>query len=270
MGVSGLIALWEPTSNQHPVRTADGGATWQLMNFPGISKTQNNITGLDTRNFNPGYTARKMSFCQDPANPDRILWYHWLGGIAESLDAGATWTLLAYTINGSAAPDLRPPCRFASYHGRLSYVPRIAGITNHDGHVWMSSGDVGPDTNQADGFFRSTDHGRSWNALPDVAEVKWHCWGKNAPGVDYPALVFVGFVNNVMGVYLLRNPGAALGSLVYEKLNNGAVNGSRDVIFSISLAFDAFLEIMVGFEGSGYAYSDGQPEGWSRHRLKAA
>jgi hypothetical protein len=268
MGGSGLIALWEPCAQRHPVRTADGGTTWTEMNFPGISKNYTG-NGMDTKNFRGDYTTRKVAFAQDPANPDRIFWWHWLGGIAESTDAGATWALYPVNINGAPAPSTRPPCNWASYHGKLMFTPRIAGLTNRDGHMWMGSGDIGPDTAyQTDGFFRTTNYGRDWSVIPDVWEVKCFAFGKNKPGVDYPALVIAGFVNGVMGVYLCENPGAA--TLEWKQLDAGPVNNSLDIFHSITMSYARYLKISVAFNGSGFAFTFGQAAGYDRMVAKKA
>jgi hypothetical protein len=97
-------------------------------------------------------------------------------------------------------------------------------------------------------FYRSTDGGATWTAVPNVMQVTCFGFGAPAPGQTYPAIYIAGFVNNVYGVWQSTDNAQTwtligtypLGNLVRLAIISGDPN--------------IFGQVYVGFDGGGYAY----------------
>jgi hypothetical protein len=97
-------------------------------------------------------------------------------------------------------------------------------------------------------FYRSTDGGATWMAVPNVLDVFCFGFGAAAPGQSYPAIYIVGYVNNVYGVWQSANNAASWTNIgTYP-------TGELDQITTISGDPNHYGEVYVGFAGGGYAY----------------
>ena len=109
-----------------------------------------------------------------------------VNGVFETTNGGASWTKVfsGEISNGS------------NFNAELMSVPGQAGnLFFTGGSQTVSSQPV------TEGFYRSTNGGATWTAVPNVLEVNCFGFGAPAPGQSYPSIYIVGWVNNVYGVW---------------------------------------------------------------------
>jgi hypothetical protein len=264
--------IWFPSSNRHPVRSADGGATWSYMTFPGVSALDNNATSLDVRNFSVStYAARAHRFTPDPLTPGRGIVMHFVAGLFETLDYGATWSAITFTGGANATRMFIG----GAFHSTIAYVPKGNGSTIPDkpGMMFVCSGRENP-LNTIDHIFkRSTDHGRTWVSFADVQEVNFMAFGKEAPGSTIWTLYIVGFVNQVHGVYSSNDWDQATPTWkrhTSPTVNGGAITDSLDGITGLAASWDKYQEVVGVFDGSGGWVMHGGAPNSERVELRAA
>src|SRR6185436_20370642 len=85
---------------------------------------------------------------------------------------------------------------FSVFNAKLASVPGRAG------QLFFTSGTLGNPGDKhpiASPFMRSTDGGMTWNAVPNVLEVR--ALGFGAATADYPAILIVGWVKGIYGIW---------------------------------------------------------------------
>ena len=83
----------------------------------------------------------------------------------------------------------------------------LMSVPGEAGNVFYTGGPQGviSATPAAEPFYRSTNGGATWTAIPNVLDVFYFGFGAAAPGQSYPAIYIVGYVNNVYGVWQSTN-----------------------------------------------------------------
>lgn len=166
VSADGKVVLWNPNEKNVLLRTDDWGATWSVCD---------------------GISAQKCFPTADPGNPD--IFYAFNSGVYRSADKGKTFTK-------------------AGGEG-LSWTTDMQVTPGREGHVWVA----GYAWDGINGGFlaRSIDGGNTFvNIDPETDAIFTqkiqHCeamgFGKEAPGMDYPAIYMYGTINSIKGIWL--------------------------------------------------------------------
>jgi hypothetical protein len=213
--------IWAPAGGHNPYYTLDGGHTWNPITLPGVSS----FSGFDFAFY---LDARTVTADRVLANTFYL--YDAGHGVYKSADGGSTWTQV---FSGSISPS-------SNFNAELASVPGEAGNLFFTG---------GPQTNfSSEQFYQSTNGGTTWTPVPNVTQVNCFGFGAPAPGLSYPSIYIVGWVNNVYGIWQ-SNDDAHSWTQIGTYPNN-----SLDTIKTISGDPNIYGQVYVGFQGSGYAY----------------
>jgi photosystem II stability/assembly factor-like uncharacterized protein len=214
--------IWAPADGYTPYYTKDGGASWNPITLPGVT---------DWKAFHFAYYLDKTTVTADRVLPDTFYLYY--NGVYRSTDGGTSWTEV-HTGQISA---------FSTFNSHIESVPGKAG------NLFFTGGPQGVPTHPAkEGFYRSTDGGATWTAIPNVLEVSCFGFGKAATPGGYPAIYIVGWVNQVYGIWQSNDDAKSWIQIATWP------NNSLDKIKTISGDPNSYGEVYVGFGGSGYAY----------------
>ena len=215
--------IWAPSGGVDPFYTLDGGISWHPITLPGISSW----SGFDT-----AYYFDTRSVTADRVLANTFYLYYPDQGVFRTTDGGATW---AKVFSGAIS-------QFSYYNSELQSVPGQAG------NLFFTGGPLSGPQPINEGFYRSTNGGTTWTAVPNVLEVNCFGFGAPAPGQSYPSIYIVGWVNNVYGVWQSNNNAQSWVQIGTYPLN------SLDQIKTISGDPNTYGQVYVGFQGSGYAY----------------
>lgn len=237
--------LWAPGQGGDPFYTKDGGETWNhidLSTFGVVlaNSGRTNNTGWNSVN---GYYLKAFSATADHVNVGTFYLYNYGSsgagaGVYVSTDGGVTWT---QQYNGSLAPS------WDGWNFDFKSVPN-SGSTSTAGHLFYTPG---PQTdNPETPFLRSTDGGKTWNAIANVWGVQCFGFGACAEGETYPAIVIVGWVNNQYGIWVSFDDCETWqwrGRFPSEWVDTpSCIDGDKNVV-------DRWY---IGTGGSGYFYYD--------------
>src|ERR1700727_1024102 len=221
--------IWAPAGGQKPYYTLNGGSTWTRITLPGAS---------GWRGFDGVYSLDQRSVTADRVRANTFYLYDPGKGVFETSNGGASWTNVHpgyIESNGS----------MAGFNSTIMSVPGEAS------NLFYTGGPVGTvsSTPANEPFYRSTNGGATWTAVPNVLDVLAFGFGAAAPGQSYPAIYIVGYVNNVYGIWQSTNSAQSWTSIgTYP-------NNDLDQIKTISGDPNIFGEVYVGFgDGGGYAY----------------
>jgi hypothetical protein len=211
--------------------TMNGGGTWNAVAISGVP-----ISGETGWGF--AYYMRRHVLAADRVDANTFYIVNYgpksapsAKGLYRSTDGGATW---GHVYTGSALGGFNPT---------LKTVP------GRSGHLFYSLGSTsGPHPNN-DKFFRSTDHGATWNAVPGVSEVWTFGFGKMAPGESYPAIYIFGWVGGAVGIWRSDD-----NAVTWIRLSDGFPLSSFDQIVTMEGDANTYGTVYVGFAGSGFAY----------------
>ncbi len=213
--------IWAPAGGFDPYYTLNGGETWNPITLPGVS----NWSGLD-----PAYYLDARTVTADRVLPNTFYLYYAGEGVYETTNGGSTWTQV---YSGQISP-------YSWYNAEFESVPGEAGNLFFTG---------GPQSSfPSEGFYRSTNQGATWIAVPNVTEVNCFGFGAPAPGQSYPSIYIVGYVNSVYGIWQSINNAQS-----WTQIGTYPTS-SLDQIKTISGDPNTYGQVYVGFEGSGYAY----------------
>ena len=221
--------VWAPAGGKQPYYTLNGGTTWNPIILPGVTSWSG---------FDFGYWLEQRSVTADRVLPNTFyLYFNGTNGpgVFTTTNGGASWTKV---YSGKIGPD-------DGYNSTLMSVPGEASNLFYTGGS-QSGNTAATPVNEP--FYRSTNGGATWTAVPNVLDVFTFGFGAAAPGQSYPAIYIVGYVNNVYGVWQSTNDAASWTNIgTYP-------TGELDQIDTISGNPNVFGEVYVGFNGGGYAY----------------
>lgn len=146
--VAGPGALWAGTAPGGLFRSSDGGRSWELTR------------GLWDRPerakwFGGGYDFPAIhSICLDPRDPKTLRVAVSCGGVWLTDDGGATWDV---TADGMFAEYMPPELRHEPGIQDVHMMKQCAGAPDH---LWAQ---------HHNGVFRTTDGGKKWVEVPNVA-----------------------------------------------------------------------------------------------------
>lgn len=216
--------VFSPSNNSIPSYTKDGGKTWTQVSIPGQS-------GND--GYGWAYYLKRQIVAADRVTPNTFYLYSYKQGLFTSTDGGSSWSLARAGEIGN----------WTSFNAKLKSVPGKAG------HLFFTAGpQTGATHPTGTLFYRSTDAGKSFTAVPGLGEVYDFAFGKAAPGANYPAIFIAGWYNNVWGIYRSDDNAATWASL------GATPNSSLDGVAVIEGDPNVYGRVYVGFGGSGYAY----------------
>jgi photosystem II stability/assembly factor-like uncharacterized protein len=140
--------LWAGTIPGGLFRSADHGATWQLVESLWQHPDRKEWFGGGADY--PGI----HSVCVDPRDGDRITVAVSCGGLWRSEDGGASWACRGEGMRAAYMPEER------AGDPRIQDVHRLAVCPIHPESAWIQ---------HHNGIFRSTDDGRTWRELHPAA-----------------------------------------------------------------------------------------------------
>src|ERR1700729_1197023 len=222
--------IWAPAGGQKPYYTLNGGSTWTPITLPGVSSWSG---------FDWAYYLDQRSVTADRVRANTFYLYDPGKGVFETSNGGASWTNVHpgyIESNGS----------MAGFNSTIMSVPGEAGTLFYTGG---SQSGATPTAPVNEGFYRSTDGGKTWSTVANVLDVSTFGFGAAAPGQSSPAIYIVGYVNSVYGIWQSTNNAQSWTNIgTYP-------NGELDPISTISGNPNVFDEVYVGFgDGGGYAY----------------
>jgi hypothetical protein len=159
-------------------------------------------------------------------------------GVFSTTNGGQSWTKVhsGYIESNSS---------LSGYDSTIMSVPGEAGNLFYTGGPQSGSTSTTP---VPEPFYRSTNGGATWTAVPNVLAVSTFGFGAAAPGQSYPAIYIVGYVNNVFGIWQSTNNAQSWTNIGTYPM------GELDQITTISGDPNHYGEVYVGFAGGGYAY----------------
>ncbi|WP_426614776.1 beta strand repeat-containing protein [Bradyrhizobium sp. McL0616] len=215
--------VWAPSGGVAPYYTLNGGVTWNTITLPGVSSWSG---------FDWAYYLNERTVTADRVLTNTFYLYYPGQGVFETTNGGTTWTkVFSGEISGNS-----------SFNSELMSVPGQAG------NIFFTGGPQSGSQPNNEGFYRSTDGGATWTAVPNVLEVNTFGFGAPAPGQTYPSIYVVGWVNNVYGIWESDNNAQSWTQIgTYPQ-------GSLDQITTISGDPNTYGQVYIGFSGSGFAY----------------
>ena len=135
------------------------GASWTAITLPGVSSWSN---------FDFAYYLKQRSVTADRVLSNTFYLYYPGNGVFKTTNGGANWTnVKSGYIEGNSS--------YSGFNSTISSVP------GHAGNLFYTSGWLTGSTASSpinDPFYRSTDGGATWTAVPNVLNVS--CFGFSA------------------------------------------------------------------------------------------
>jgi len=214
VSADGTTIMWAPR-DAHAAYSRDRGSTWAKA------------AGLPDPARIPDWAPSNMRIAADRVNPKKFYVYDSVGGRAY------------VSTNGGS--------EFVATPGGLPSVPEhklIAGsahaVPGIEGDVWLTTGQA---------LYRSTDSGKTYQALDSVAESNALGFGKAGPGKKYPTLYLVGKVKSVAGIFRSEDTGATWAAIHDDEHRfgfAGVITGDPRV----------YGRVYLGTGGRGIVYGD--------------
>ena len=217
--------VWAPSGGVDPYYTTNGGASWSPVTLPGVTSWSG---------FDWAYYLDQRSVTADRVLANTFYLYYPGQGVFSTTNGGSSWTKV---FSGQIGPN-------DGYNSEIQSMPGEAR------NLFYTAGPNGtPSATPANQpFYRSTNGGETWTAVPNVLDVFAFGYGAAAPGQSYPAIYIVGYVNNVYGVWQSTNNAQSW-------TNIGTFpTGELDQIKTIAGDPNNYGAVYVGFNGGGYAY----------------
>ena len=200
-----------------PLVSLDGGYSWSK------------VEGITDTIISSEYWNKGIYLSSDGADgatfyiQDRNAMTGTNSSVYVSRDWGLTWEKTT-TISGAWYPD-------------KTFIKCAPGIA---GDVWSCAG--------GRYMYHSTDYGKTWSAVAGISDVQCFGFGKNAPGLDYPALYAYATVNGTTGVY--RSIDAAKS---WQRINDDNHKIGRGP-YVIEGDMQSFGVVYIGTGGRGIFY----------------
>lgn len=175
--------IWASANSKGAYRTTDLGETWVKIAISGVTDT-----AINART----HAVRRRPFATEktPGHAGTFYLFTNGAGFFRSTDGGVTW-------------EQRAPASAFTALGDISWNVHVQTVPGHPGHLFLTPGRTGGYGTYPYGtpFFRSTDGGATWAAVPQVKTVAAFDFGKASPGSDYPAIYAVGYLQAVHGCH---------------------------------------------------------------------
>ena len=219
--------IWAPADKNQPYYTLNGGATWSSITLPGVTSWSG---------FDWAYYLDQRSVTADRVLANTFYLYYPGQGVFQTTNGGQSWSKV---YSGDIGPSWAE-----CFNSTLMSVPGEAS------NLFYTGGPQGTISSApaAEPFYRSTNGGATWTAVPNVLDVFTFGFGAAAAGQSYPAIYIVGYVNNVYGIWQSTNNAQSWTNIGTYPL------GELDQITTISGDPNHYGEVYVGFAGGGYAY----------------
>ncbi|MDR3707352.1 MAG: hypothetical protein P4L33_03555 [Capsulimonadaceae bacterium] len=236
------LIIWAPESNHwdrndplntvYPVRSVDGGQTWQPVE--GAQRNQG-VLG--------------MWFGSTPLAADRVdgnLFYFYEMGdnvngkwhgpqMRRSMDGGAHWQVTCTSL-----PQW--------------YEVSVKTVPGFRGDVWLSCANGRP-------LVRSVDAGVTFNPVPRLDKVWQFAFGKNKPGVSYPSVYVLAVIDGQEGLFrsddLLGFPPSGSASAHWVRVNGEEGFGGATCMVGDRQVYG---RVYVGAGGRGILYGTIDPK----------
>jgi len=213
VSADGSTWIWTPERSA-VYFTRDRGATWAASQ--GVPKNTRIIA--------------------DRANPQRLYGLDLFGGrLFVSEDGGMTFSPRPFTLPGGL-----PKASFGGRGDDRGGQDQIYAAPDHEGDLWLAA---------FDGLFHSTDTGKTFIRLPAVRELHAFGFGKAAPGAYYPALYFVGVLDETRGIFRSDTAGQSWVRINDEQHQWG-------LILLITGDAKQYGRVYVGTHGRGIVFGD--------------
>ncbi|MGA7539308.1 MAG: hypothetical protein WBW93_11160, partial [Steroidobacteraceae bacterium] len=221
--------IWAPANRSSPYYTLNQGASWTAITLPGVSSWSN---------FDYAYYLVQRSVTADRVLANTFYLYYPGYGVFKTTNGGVAWTNVhpGYIESNSS---------LSGYNSTIMSVPGYAGNLFYTGG-WQSGSTASNPVNEP--FYRSTDGGATWTAVPNILAVSCFGFGAPASGQSYPAIYIVGYVSNTLGIWRSDDNAQTWTNIGTYPL------GSLDTITTIAGDPNIYGQVYVGFGGGGYAY----------------
>lgn len=216
-------------NNSIPVHTTDGGTTWTTC------------TGLPSSGWPSLLWNNPQILCNDAGGT--VYAYSNGNGLYASADKGATFSLASSQnlLTGS--------------WGTTGYDnPKLSAVPGNAGYLLFGSGLTNGPFPQGAAFWKSTNAGVTWTAIPNVVDVWCHGYGMPSTGYSSPTLWIVGWVMQgsnpyKWGIWRSRDLGVSDWQWMSD-FPNGLYDQPR------CITGDAINPntVFIGYQGSSYMY----------------
>ena len=216
------IIVWAPQGDLFPLRSLDGGQTWQP------------VTGA------PNRTTLQLWFPSQAIASDRVdgnLFYLYQyndntqrGTLYRSIDGGATW---------SATTDELPS----------SFQHVVKAVPGRRGEVWLG----------VSGFplYRSLDGGQTFTAIETVQAVSKFAFGKPAPGRQNPTVFVYATINGVQGLFRSDDATTLPGDMAEATWVQLSTDNMPQQIMTVMTADRlTYGRVYIGTSGRGIVYGE--------------
>ena len=154
--------IWAPAQGNQPYYTLNGGTTWSPISLPGVTSWSG---------FDWAYYLDQRSVTADRVLANTFYLYDPGQGVFETTNGGSSWTkVYSGYIESNAS--------WAGYNSSIQSVPGEAS------NLFYTSGSLGTPsaTPVSSPFYRSTNGGATWTAVPNVLDVFCFGFGAGRPG----------------------------------------------------------------------------------------
>jgi hypothetical protein len=221
-----------PGSNQVPYCTTDGGSTWSPISFPG--SPPNSWLGQ--------YYYKHFALAADWVNVGTLYAYDTNGSGTGALFRSTTGCAGTWTNIHSGC--ISSNCLWDGINSQLEAVPGKASTLLFTSG-YQSNSIPGPNP-----FYRSTNGGATWTALPNIFTAGTFGFGAPKPGGSGDAsIIFAGWLSGTYGIYLSADNAAT-----WSFINPWFI--TTNGISSLRGDPDVYGRVYAGLYGGGYAYYD--------------
>jgi hypothetical protein len=235
----------DPESRLGFISVSSDGKTWiwtpdPVFNFMSENRMPKLLPVFFTKDFGatwdtckeiPNYTR----VIADRVNPNRFYAVDlYKSKFYISLNGGTSFTEQLLNLEGCSPKEMQDRGDYRGGQDKLYSTPGI------EGDLWIAA---------FDGLFHSTNSGKTFSRMENVQEIHGFGFGKNAPGVDYPALYLIGVVKGVRGIFRSDN-------IAKDWIRINDDQHQWGMLFYITGDPKLYGRVYVGTHGRGTFYGD--------------